>query len=142
MVPAGNVVSTANEMSRFYQLLLAGGTLDGVTVFEPRTIRHAVHGAVVPRVRPHPGAAAALRHGLHAGRQDVQPLRARHRRRFGHLGFTNIICWADPERQISGALMTSGKPVIYPELPRRYYWVMQRIASEVPKTRSPAWLVR
>jgi CubicO group peptidase (beta-lactamase class C family) len=42
VVPAGNVVATANEMSRFYQLLLAGGTLDGVTVFEPLTIRRAV----------------------------------------------------------------------------------------------------
>jgi CubicO group peptidase (beta-lactamase class C family) len=35
---------------------------------------------------------------------------------FGHLGFTNILSWADPERQITGALMTSGKPVVYPEL--------------------------
>src|SRR4029450_4040941 len=41
VVPAGNVVSTANELSRFYQLLLNGGTLDGVEVFEPRTIRRA-----------------------------------------------------------------------------------------------------
>ena len=35
---------------------------------------------------------------------------------FGHLGFTNIIGWADPERAISVGLMTSGKPVVYPGL--------------------------
>ena len=37
-------------------------------------------------------------------------------------------------------LITTGKAIVYPELPR-FYGVMQRIASEVPKTRSPAWLV-
>ena len=41
IVPAGNLVATANEMSRFYQLLLNGGELDGVRVFEPRTVRRA-----------------------------------------------------------------------------------------------------
>ena len=31
---------------------------------------------------------------------------------FGHLGFTNMFAWADPKRQISAALLTSGKPII------------------------------
>ncbi len=35
---------------------------------------------------------------------------------FGHLGFTNIVTWADPEREIAVALMTSGKPMLYPQL--------------------------
>jgi CubicO group peptidase (beta-lactamase class C family) len=51
---------------------------------------------------------------------------------FGHLGFINIMGWADPERGISGGLINSGKAILYPELPR-FYGVMQRIASEVPK---------
>ncbi len=33
-------------------------------------------------------------------------------RAFGHIGFTNIIVWADPERDLSCALLTSGKPFI------------------------------
>jgi hypothetical protein len=51
---------------------------------------------------------------------------------FGHLGMINIMGWADPERGISGGLITSGKAIIYPELPR-FYGLMQRIASDVPK---------
>jgi hypothetical protein len=51
---------------------------------------------------------------------------------FGHLGFINIMGWADPERAISGGLITSGKAVLYPEV-TRFYGVMQRIASEVRK---------
>ena len=42
IVPAGNIISTANEASRFMQLLLGGGTLGGVQVFEPRTLVRAV----------------------------------------------------------------------------------------------------
>ena len=41
MLPAANGVSTANELSRFYELLRNGGELDGVRVMDPRTIRRA-----------------------------------------------------------------------------------------------------
>jgi CubicO group peptidase (beta-lactamase class C family) len=52
---------------------------------------------------------------------------------FGHLGFTNIIGWADPERALSAAVITSGKPVFYPELP--IFWNMMRTIGRVcPKT--------
>jgi len=42
VVPSGNIVCTANEASRFFQLLLEGGELDGVRVFDRRTILRAV----------------------------------------------------------------------------------------------------
>ena len=51
---------------------------------------------------------------------------------FGHLGLINIMGWADPERGISGGLVTSGKAILYPEV-HRFYGVMQRIASEAPE---------
>ena len=58
---------------------------------------------------------------------------------FGHLGFTNIISWADPERQVTGALMTSGKPLVYPEL---YYlhdlmWRSARCARKTNRAAPP-----
>ena len=40
--------------------------------------------------------------------------------------------WADPERGISAALLNSGKAIVYPEV-GRFYGVMQRIASTIPK---------
>jgi len=51
---------------------------------------------------------------------------------FGHLGFTNILAWADPERATSVAVVTSGKPVVYPEM-AGFLGLMQRITSETPK---------
>lgn len=116
VVPAGNVIATANEMSRFFQLLLAGGTLDGVKVFEPRTIRRAVQEQSylefdLTLVLP-------LRYGMGfmLGGETLSLYGPDTNAAFGHLGFTNVIAWADPDRQVSGTLMTSGKPIIYPEI--------------------------
>jgi len=116
IVPAGNVVSTANELSRFYQLLLNGGTLDGVRIFDPRTVRRATqeHSYLefdLTLVLP-------LRYamGFMLGGQFLSLYGPDTQNAFGHLGFTNIISWADPDRQVAGALMTSGKPLVYPEL--------------------------
>jgi CubicO group peptidase (beta-lactamase class C family) len=35
---------------------------------------------------------------------------------FGHVGLSNVIGWADPEREIAVALLTSGKPVLSPHV--------------------------
>jgi CubicO group peptidase (beta-lactamase class C family) len=51
---------------------------------------------------------------------------------FGHLGFTNMLAWADPERALACAVMTNGKPILYPEL-YRFYALMQRVTSSAPK---------
>jgi hypothetical protein len=47
--------------------------------------------------------------------------------------------WADPERAISIGLINTGKAIVYPELPR-FYGLMQRISSEIPKVEEPTWL--
>jgi CubicO group peptidase (beta-lactamase class C family) len=135
VVPAGNVVSTANELSRFYQLLLEGGTLDGVHIFEPRTIRRArqEHSYLefdLTLVLP-------LRYGMGfmLGGNYLSLYGPDTPNAFGHLGFTNIISWADPDRQVAGTLMTSGKPIIYPEI---YYLhdIMWQIGTACTKTQA------
>jgi len=30
---------------------------------------------------------------------------------FGHVGLSNVFCWADPERKLSVALLNTGKPI-------------------------------
>ena len=58
---------------------------------------------------------------------------------FGHLGFTNVMTWADPQRALAGALITSGKPILYPELPD-LWMLMRRIGIEAPKVERRAAL--
>ena len=41
-LPSGNLVTTAFELSRFYEILRRGGELDGVRIMEPGTLREAL----------------------------------------------------------------------------------------------------
>ena len=48
VVPAANIVTNANELSRFFEIFRAGGELDGVRVMEPETIAPGADRAVAP----------------------------------------------------------------------------------------------
>ncbi|MEA2199206.1 MAG: hypothetical protein QOJ25_3257 [Solirubrobacteraceae bacterium] len=135
VIPAGNVVTTANELSRFFEILRAGGELDGVRVMAPRTIRRALTQQAHLEIDFQLGFPVRYSYGLMLGAKLISPYGRDTDLAFGHLGFINIAGWADPERALSAALITTGKAIVYPELPR-FYGVMQRIASAVPKVPS------
>lgn len=116
IVPSGNIVATANELSRFYQLLLDGGTLDGVRVFDPRTVRRAVAEHSYLEFDLTLGLPFRYGMGFMLGADWFSLYGPDTRYAFGHLGFTNILSWADPERRVAAALLTSGKPLVYPQL--------------------------
>jgi CubicO group peptidase (beta-lactamase class C family) len=137
VVPAGNTVTTANELSRFFELLRAGGELDGVRIFEPSTIRRAITEQSYLEVDLTLGAPLRYSLGFMLGAKRLSLYGPDTEMAFGHLGFTNMIGWADPERAVAGALLTSGKPVLYPELVE-LFGVMRRIGANAPKVRRSA----
>ncbi|WP_280253214.1 hypothetical protein [Nocardia abscessus] len=53
------------------------------------------------------------------------------RRACGHLGCTENVAWAHPERVLSCAVLTSGKPILYPQVTRRL-GLLHGITSETP----------
>ena len=53
-------------------------------------------------------------------------------RAFGHLGFTNNLVWADPDRELSVALFTTGKPFLTPEL-GAWLAIPYEIARRIPR---------
>lgn len=112
IVPAGNIVSTANEASRFMQLLLDGGELDGVRIFESRTITRAVAEQSYLEVDTNLLLPLRYSMGFMLGSKYASFYGLRTSHAFGHLGFTNTLVYADPERDIAVALMTSGKPIM------------------------------
>ena len=132
IVPSANLVATANEMSRFYQLLLQGGELDGVRVFDPRTIRRATSEQSYLEFDFTLLLPFRYGMGFMLGGERFSPYGPDTQYAFGHIGFTNVLTWADPERQVTAALLTSGKPLVYPEL--YYLWDMARqIGLACPK---------
>ncbi len=132
IVPSANVVTTANELARFYDIFRRGGELDGVRVMRPESVRIAMTEQSHLEVDLSLGFPTRFGYGLVLGAQLLSLYGRDTQHAFGHLGFTNILAWADPERALACAVMTNGKPVLYPELPR-FYGLMQRITAEAPK---------
>jgi len=132
IVPAANVVATANEVSQFYQLLMNGGELEGVRVFDPRTIRRATSEQSYLEFDLTLGLPFRYGMGFMLGGQWLSLYGPDTQYAFGHLGFTNIVSWADPERRIAAALLTSGKPLVYPELWHAYD-ALRQIGLACPK---------
>lgn len=112
IIPAANLVATANEMSMFFQLLLNGGILNGVRICKPITVRRAVtesgkmtfDGTMVVPMR--------YSAGFMLGANPVGLWGPYSEAAYGHVGFINILCWADPIRDISVSLQTTGKSLI------------------------------
>jgi len=116
VVPSGNLMASANQSSRFMELLLRGGELDGVRVFAADTVRRAI--AEQTYLELDRTLRLPVRYGLGfmLGADALSFYGPATPRAFGHLGFTNILTWADPERDISVSLLNSGKPFMTPEL--------------------------
>jgi CubicO group peptidase (beta-lactamase class C family) len=123
IIPAANAVSTAHELGRFYQCLLNDGELDGVRVFDPRTIRHATSEQTYLELDLTLGLPLRYGLGLMLGGHNVGLFGLKTPRAFGHLGFTNIFAWADPDRALSVALLTTGKPVLSLGSARLIQWL-------------------
>jgi CubicO group peptidase (beta-lactamase class C family) len=132
VIPAASVITTANELSRFFDIFRAGGELDGVRVMEPATLRRALTEQSRLEIDFTLVFPTRFSYGLMLGAKVISPYGLDTDLAFGHLGLINIMGWADPERGVSVGLITSGKPIIYPEV-ARFYGIMQRIASTVPK---------
>lgn len=130
VMPSSSTVSTADELSRFAEILCRGGELDGVQVMRPETFRAATREC--RRLRPDVATGLApIRWGTGymLGSKRFGPFGKDAAGAFGHTGLTNIAIWADPERRLSVGLVSSGKPGGHPEA-GRYTVLLDRINAE------------
>jgi CubicO group peptidase (beta-lactamase class C family) len=132
VIPAGNGVATADDGSRFFQCLLNGGELDGVRVFDPLTVRRATAEVGKPEVDRSLLVPLRYSAGMMLGDSPFGLFGPDTARAFGHLGFTNNFLWADPDRDISVALLTTGKLVAGLHLPY-LLGLLRNISRHCPK---------
>jgi CubicO group peptidase (beta-lactamase class C family) len=111
VVPSANLFTTAGDIARFYQCLLDGGELEGVRVFEEETVERALAAHGPPACDGNLILPMRYSPGFMLGSDTLSLYGWNHPRAFGHLGFSNVICWADPDRDLVVALLTTGKPV-------------------------------
>jgi CubicO group peptidase (beta-lactamase class C family) len=133
VVPSSSTVSTAEELSRFAEILRRGGELDGVRVLSPDTLRAATREA--RRLRPDVATGLMpLRWGTGymLGSKRFGPFGRNAPEAFGHTGLVDIAVWADPARRLSAAVVSSGKPGGHPEA-KRYPALLDTITAALPQ---------
>ena len=117
VIPAGNLCGTADEMGRFFQMMLNGGVWNGQKICEANTIRRAIqqYGSLqIDRTMMVPMRFSA---GFMLGGDPVGLWGPKSRYAFGHIGLINKLCWADAARDISVSLLTTGIPIVAHHLP-------------------------
>lgn len=113
VVPSGNAIVTARDAAAFYQCLLNGGEADGTRVFATKTIARALApedvGTPFDRML---GLPMRYSSAFMLGNEGLSLYGWDHPRAFGHLGMSNMLTWADPDRDLVVALLTTGKPML------------------------------
>jgi CubicO group peptidase (beta-lactamase class C family) len=116
ILPSANIFATAEEVSRFYQMLLDHGSWQGKQILDPLT----VHRAIQPlgKVELDRSLMMPIRYsaGMMLGGSPMGIYGKETEYAYGHLGYANIFGWADPQRDIAVSLMNSGKPIIGPHI--------------------------
>ena len=108
-IPSANLIATAEEMSRFYQMLLNGGELDGRRICKPETVEQAIRSASETMLDATTYMPNRYSEGFMLGNKSFSLYLPYYPEAFGHWGFVGIFFWADPKRDIVVSLMNSGK---------------------------------
>jgi CubicO group peptidase (beta-lactamase class C family) len=103
VIPAANVITTANELSRFFEIFRAGGELDGVRVMEEWTIRRALTEQSHLEVDFSLLFPTRFSYGLMLGAKLVSLYGRDTDLAFGHLGLINIMGWPTPSARSRSA---------------------------------------
>ena len=137
VLPSANVCGTGREVCQFLQLLLDGGRAnDGTRVLQARTIERAITDVTPVRLDGTFGFPMRYGLGMMMGGMRFSLFGLNTRGAFGHLGFTGVVVYADPVRQLAVAFLNTGKPMLAPGMVR-WYWILQRLAMLVPRGQLP-----
>ncbi len=112
IIPAGNLAGTAEEACRFFQMMLNGGKWGRRRICAETTVARAVQEfgtRTIDRTLFIPMRFSA---GLMLGDEPFGVWGPNTRHAYGHVGLINKFAWADPQRDLSAAILTSGIPVI------------------------------
>ncbi|XOZ32645.1 serine hydrolase domain-containing protein [Halomonadaceae bacterium KBTZ08] len=117
VIPAGNLCGTAEEMGRFFQMMLNGGTWNGRRICDQQTVIRAVQAYGRMQLDHTMMIPMRFSAGFMLGADPVGLWGPRSEEAFGHVGLINKWCWADPARDISVSLINTGIPILGHHLP-------------------------
>ncbi len=115
--PAGNIYTSAEQSNRFFEMLLNGGSYNGKQIMSPETVFRATLPTSTTSIDRTLLAPMRYALGPMLGSNPLGVFGPMTGQAFGHLGFSNILCWADPERDISVSFLNTGKSVLGTHIP-------------------------
>ena len=106
--------STAGDLARFAQMMIDGGTLDGVRVFSPLTVAKFTEPQTPPGQTILRGLGWDIDSPFSGNRGELFPIGS-----FGHTGFTGTSVWIDPSTRTYVILLANSvhpdpRPAITP----------------------------
>jgi CubicO group peptidase (beta-lactamase class C family) len=112
VLPSANIYCTAEEAGRFFQMLLNYGSYEGKQIMQPLTVHRAIQEAGKAQLDASLKMPMRYSAGFMLGGSPVGMYGPDTHYAYGHLGLSNVMCWADPARDISVAILNTGKPVL------------------------------
>ncbi len=108
------VFSTADDLARFAQMMLNGGTLDGVRMFSPLTVQKFTEPQTPPDQPILRGLGWDIDSPYSGNRGELFPIGS-----YGHTGFTGTSMWIDPATQsyvilLANSVHPNARPPITP----------------------------
>jgi CubicO group peptidase (beta-lactamase class C family) len=132
VVPSGNLIGTPDDICRFFEMLVSGGSFEGKRIFSVATVHRAIEPQTFWQVDRVIRLPMSYSMGFMLGTDPVGLYGVWCGRAFGHVGLSNILAWADPERDLSVAFMNSGKPFFALDT-RHWPELVRRISTRVPR---------
>lgn len=130
--PAGNIYTSAEQANRFFEMLLNGGEYQGKQIMSPETVFRATLPTSTTNIDRTLLAPMRYALGPMLGSNPLGIFGPMTGQAFGHLGFSNILCWADPQRDISVSILNTGKAVMGTHIPALAQTLYQ-ISNNCPK---------
>ena len=110
--PGGGGYATARAMAAFYQMMVAGGTLNGVRLLSPRLVQYVTRNHTGDMVDGYMGMPMHRGIGPHS-RGTTPTIRGlgslASPPTFGHGGVGSSYCWGDPDSGVSFAYLTNSR---------------------------------
>jgi len=134
VIPAGNIMGTAEEMGNFFQMLLNDGMWEGKQICQAITVKRLTqeYGSIqFDRTLMLPMRYSA---GLMLGGSPFGVWGRKSEASFGHIGLINKLCWADPVRDMTVSLQATGIPFLANNIPS-FVGFMNKLDRHCPRDR-------
>ncbi len=132
VIPAGNLVATAEEISRFFQMMRNAGEWNGKKICDPLTIKRSVQEYGSLRIDKTMMMPMRYSAGMMLGGNPLGMWGPMSGSAYGHMGLMNKLCWADEARDISCSLLTTGISFIGHHIPSLVKFV-NTVAKNCPR---------